>query len=106
MNEDRWSPALDLFWEEADLDDAAEHPLRRELAYRLDVLARYEQMLADAESHGHAGLISTLTKQHRRQLSLIERLEDALQRQDARARSERRDARRDDPPPPRPSTAH
>src|SRR5688572_19273461 len=105
MDEDHWSPALDLFWEEADQDDAADHPLRRELAYRLDVLARYEQMLADAQGHGHAGLIATLTKQHRRQLSLIERLEDALHRQDARAANERRDARADDEPP-RPSSAH
>jgi hypothetical protein len=105
MGEDRWSPALDLFWEEADQDDEAEHPLRRELAYRLDVLAHYERMLADAQSHGHAGLISTLTKQHRRQLSLIERLQEALQRQDAGAATERRDARTDDEPPPRPSTS-
>ena len=101
MNEeDCWSPALDLFWEEADLDDAAEHPLRRELAHRLDVLARYERMLADAQNGGHAGLIAALTKQHRRQVCLIERLEDALQRFDGCAQDERRDERtRDDRPP-------
>jgi hypothetical protein len=97
--DDRWSPALDLFWEEADLVDAAEHPLRRELAHRLDVLARYEQMLADAQSHGHAGQISALTKQHRRQLHLIELLQDALQRHDARARGE-------DPAPRRRRPSH
>ena len=91
MADERWSPALDLFWEEADLDEAAEHPLRRELAHRLDVLARYEQMLADAHSRGHNGLIATITRQHREQLQLIEQLEHALQRH-----AEHRASRRDD----------
>jgi hypothetical protein len=86
--DDRWSPALDLFWEEADLADAAEHPLRRELAHRLDVLARYEQLLADAESHGNPGQIDALAKQRRRQLEVIGRLQDALQRHDERNRTE------------------
>jgi hypothetical protein len=84
--EDRWSPALDLFWEEADLADAAEHPLRRELAHRLDVLARYERLLADAQSGGSAAQIAALIREHRRQLQLIEVLEDALRRHDARGR--------------------
>jgi Mn-dependent DtxR family transcriptional regulator len=88
VEHDRWSPALDLFWEEADLADAAEHPLRRELAHRLDALVRYERMLADAQSHGHKGQISALTKQHSRQLRVIERLQDALQRHDAAASEE------------------
>jgi hypothetical protein len=91
MTDERGRPALDLFWEEADLDDAGEHPLRRELAHRLDVLARYEQMLADAHSRGHNGLIATITRQHRAQLRLIEQLEDALQRHAERGASRRDD---------------
>jgi hypothetical protein len=96
---DRWSPALDLFWEEADLADAGEHPLQRELAHRLDVLARYEQMLVDAQSHGHEGQISALTKQHRRQLRVIEKLQEALQRHDARTRTRPETPRRRKPSP-------
>jgi hypothetical protein len=92
--DDPWSPALDLFWEEADLADAAEHPLRRELAYRLDVLARYERLLAEAQSAGSPAQIATLTREHRRQLELIEVLDDALRSQDAQSRHSEAAARR------------
>jgi hypothetical protein len=92
--DDRWSPGLDLFWEEADLMDAGEHPLRRELMHRLDVVARYELLLADAQSRGHEGQISALTKQYRRQLRVIEALQDALRRYDAPGREDDRPRRR------------
>jgi hypothetical protein len=92
--DDRWSPALDLFWEEADLAAAAEHPLQRELAHRLDVLARYERLLAEAQSGGSPAQIATLTREHRRQLQVIEVLDDALRSHDAQSRHPQAAARR------------
>ncbi len=78
-------PGLDLFWEDADLTESGEHPLRRELAHRLDVLTRYERLMAEAQSSGEDELLSNLTAQHSREMRVIEALEDALAREDARA---------------------
>jgi hypothetical protein len=89
----RSSPGLDLFWEDADLMESAEHPLRRELAHRLDVLARYERLIADAQSGGQDELLANLTAQHSRELRVIESLENALAREDARSSERRGDQR-------------
>lgn len=99
-DEKRRSPGLDLFWEEADLNESAEHPLRRELLYRLDVLTRYERLIADAHSNGQDQQVACLVAQRRRELSVIESLRSALSRQDARAELDgrRNDARTSRPP--------
>ncbi len=71
---------VDSFWEHADDTDSAEHPLERELADRLDALARYRQRIADCEELGRDDEVSVLLRQHERERIEIERLREALNR--------------------------
>jgi hypothetical protein len=74
------SPALDLFWEQADQDGSGEHPLVRELGYRTDVMIRYQQMIEDAVVSGRDDVVRALVEQHQRQARFCERLRDELRR--------------------------
>lgn len=75
---ERREPALDLFWEEADLEGDGEHPLERELAYRLDALVRCERLMADAAAAANDDAVRQLTDQYERQARMAEALLDAL----------------------------
>jgi hypothetical protein len=73
-------PGLDLFWEQADQDGAPEHPLERELQHRMDVLARYQKMITEAEANGHEDAVDAFLSQHERQEQLCRELRLALDR--------------------------
>ena len=71
-------PGLDQFWEEADRTDSGEHPLKRELDERVDALARYRRLIAEAESNGREEAASILMRQHDREQESVERLREQL----------------------------
>lgn len=71
---------LDLFWEQADADGIGEHPLQRELEHRLDALARYRALIADAHAAGRESLADLLMAEHERERELARRLREALSR--------------------------
>lgn len=70
---------LDTFWEEADSEGSCEHPLERELCYRLDALIRYQELIQDAQASGHDEAVDALLCQHDRQVRLIGEIRAALQ---------------------------
>jgi hypothetical protein len=70
---------LDTFWEQADSDGSCEHPLERELCYRLDAMARYQQLIDDALAGGRDEIVDALLCQHDRQARLIDQIRAALQ---------------------------
>jgi hypothetical protein len=76
--EDGREPCLALFWEQADAESAAEHPLERELVYRLDAVSRYERLIADALAADRRDVLPNLTEQHERQRQVVARLRRAL----------------------------
>lgn len=73
-------PGLDLFWEEADREAAADHPLERELAYRLDALVRCEQLMDQAAAAASDSAMAQLECLHRRQREIVDALARALKR--------------------------
>ena len=76
-------PGLELFWEEADLESAPEHPLERELQHQLDVLARYLQLLDDERATARDEALDNLRLRHAQQ----ERVVQSLRRELARCRA-------------------
>ncbi len=80
QRDDAPSPALDLFWEQADQDGSEEHPLLRELCYRTDVMIRFQQMIADAQIDGREDVLDALIEQHERQARVCSRLREELRR--------------------------
>lgn len=81
-------PGLDFFWEQADSDESGEHPLERELAERVDALARYRRLISEAEANGRDEAAEILVKQHDREQQSIARLREALARMRARQGAE------------------
>jgi hypothetical protein len=79
-------PGLDTFWEQADSTASAQHPLERELDERVDALARYRDLIADAQANGREEAAEILTRQHDREVQAVERLRAALDRARARQR--------------------
>lgn len=73
-------PGLDVFWEQADDESLDEHPLERELAHRLGCVARYAQMIADAEASDRVSVIDSLRRECQRHQELADALRDALRR--------------------------
>ena len=71
-------PGLDQFWEEADRSGSGQDPLERELDERIDALARYRRLIAEAESSGRDEAASILMRQHDREQESIDRLRSAL----------------------------
>lgn len=79
MNNPR-KPGLDTFWEQADLDGSAEHPLQREIDERVDALARYRRLITEADDNGRDEAAEILTRQHDREAAVVKRLREALRR--------------------------
>lgn len=73
-------PALEAFWQQADEDASAEHPLEREIADRVDALLRYHILVADAQAEGREDLVAILLTQEERQERLLRELREALRR--------------------------
>lgn len=72
-------PGLDQFWEKADRTGSGQHPLERELDERIDALARYRRLIAEAQQNGRDEAVEILTRQHDREQESVERLRAALQ---------------------------
>jgi hypothetical protein len=80
MREQQTPLGIDSFWIEADYDGSAEHPLERELGHRMDVLARYHQMISDALASGRDDVVDALLVQQDRQAEMVLQLRMALDR--------------------------
>lgn len=74
------APGLESFWETCDKDGVGEHPLMRELCYRLDAIQRYRDLIADAEYMGDDDAVSALSKQFDDQHKVVRRLREELSR--------------------------
>jgi hypothetical protein len=84
MSDDlRRTPGIELFWEQADLDGSGEHPLERELSFRLDVLVRTQHMISDADASGRNSAVEHLLNEHRRHQDVVDRIREVLLRQSA-----------------------
>ena len=79
-NDRQPTPGVDAFWEQADLEDSDEHPLERELSHRLDAIARYELLIAEAQENGHDEMANQLQRQQEREEMLAREIRDALRR--------------------------
>lgn len=76
--------AVGFFWEQADADGSDEHPLERELALQLDVLARIRRLLEEALGDGREGHAAVLFRQQARVEEWVRTLRAALERSRAR----------------------
>ena len=74
------NPGLDHFWEQADEESSTQHPLERELAERLDALARYRDQILQAEANERSGDAEVLMRQHEREYQAVQRLWSAIRR--------------------------
>ena len=77
---DSRKPGLDHFWEQADEEASTQHPLERELAERLDALARYRDQILQAEANERASDAEILLRQHEREYQAVQRLWTAIRR--------------------------
>lgn len=71
-------PGLGHFWEEADIEAAADHPLARELAFQMDALSRCVRLLEDARAAADDEVVRDLRALRDRQEQLIDSLTRAL----------------------------
>ncbi|MGH7506387.1 MAG: hypothetical protein ACRELX_12080 [Longimicrobiales bacterium] len=71
-------PGIDLFWEQADIEENDDHPLVRELRHRVDAIARYQYMIGEAESMGMDDAVEQLTRQCAREQEVARELRAAL----------------------------
>lgn len=71
-------PGLDLFWEAADHDASDQDPMERELDERVDALARYRRLIAEAQANGRDDAAEILMRQHDREEQTVERLREAM----------------------------
>ena len=74
------NPGLDHFWEQADEEASTQDPLERELAERLDALARYRDQILQAEANERASDADLLMRQHEREYQAVQRLWSAIRR--------------------------
>lgn len=74
------APGIDLFWEQADIEDNDDHPLVLELRHRADAVVRYRNMMAEAEELGMDAAVEQLARQCEREESLCRELRQALGR--------------------------
>jgi hypothetical protein len=72
------APGLESFWETCDKDGVSDHPLMRELCYRLDAIQRYRDLIADAEYMGDDDAVAALSRQFDDQHKVVERLRKEL----------------------------
>ena len=77
---ERSKPGLDHFWEQADEESSTQHPLERELAERLDALARYRDQILQAEANDRSNDAEVLLRQHEREYQAVQRLWQAIRR--------------------------
>jgi hypothetical protein len=82
-------PGLDTFWEQADSVASGQHPLERELDERVDALARYRRLIAEAQANGREEAAEILLRQHDREAQVVDRLREALARARTRPRRTR-----------------
>jgi hypothetical protein len=80
MKKQTAAPGLESFWETCDQDSISEHPLMRELCYRLDSIQRVRSMIADAEYMGDDEVVAVLSRQFDEQHALVRRLRDEIGR--------------------------
>lgn len=71
-------PGVDQFWQQADRKGSGQDPLERELDERIDALARYRRLIADADTNGRDEAAAILMRQHDREEESIERLREAI----------------------------
>ena len=74
------TPGVDAFWEQADIEDSDEHPLERELSHRLDAIARYGFLIAEAQANGQDAMADQLQRQQEREETLAREIRHALRR--------------------------
>ena len=74
------APGLESFWETCDHDGISEHPLMRELCYRLDAIQRYRDLIADAEYMGDDDAVTALSRQFDEQHVVVKRLRAELEK--------------------------
>jgi hypothetical protein len=77
-NDRNCTPGIHLFWEQADIEGNADHPLERELRHRIDAIARYQSMIAEAEAMGLDAAVEQLTRQCEREQEVARDLRAAL----------------------------
>jgi hypothetical protein len=73
-------PGLDSFWEDADQNNSGQHPLERELCFRIDVMASYWEMLVEAQVNEREDVLGALERQHAREAEIVDRLREELRR--------------------------
>lgn len=78
MHRDSAAPGLESFWETCDHDGVAEHPLMRELCFRLDAIQRYRSLIQDAEYMGDDDAVAQLSKQFDEQHAVVRKLREEL----------------------------
>ena len=71
---------LESFWETCDADGVAEHPLMRELCFRLDAIQRYRGLIADAEANGNDEALELLSRHFEQQHRIVKRLRAELEK--------------------------
>ncbi len=74
------APALESFWQQADAEASAEHPLEREIAELVDALTRYSELIDAAQAEGRDDLAEILLEQQARQEEVVHSLWSALRR--------------------------
>lgn len=74
------APGLESFWETCDRDSVPDHPLMRELCYRLDAIQRYRSLIADAELIGDDEVVDLLSEQFEQQQRVVRKIRDELAR--------------------------
>jgi hypothetical protein len=77
---------IERFWQQADDESAGEHPLERELAYRVDALIHCREAILEAEDGGREAALEHLIRQHDSQEAAIREIRMALERMAAAAR--------------------
>ncbi|MGQ0815741.1 MAG: hypothetical protein ACT4O1_14995 [Gemmatimonadota bacterium] len=80
MKRESTAPGLESFWETCDHDNVDDHPLMRELCFRLDVIQRYRGMITDAEAMGDDNAVELLSKQFDQQHAVVRRIREELRR--------------------------
>jgi len=74
------TPGLESFWETCDRDGVGDHPLMRELCYRLDAIQRYRSLIDDAETSGNDEALEVLSAYYDQQQQIVGRIRKELAR--------------------------
>lgn len=76
----RAAPGLESFWETCDNDGVPDHPLMRELCFRLDTIQKYHSLIDDAEVAGNDEALAVLTAYFDKQNEIVQRIRQELGR--------------------------